>query len=94
MGLSANPRHQDRLGAEWLESNLAGKNPGRPEAQLDEHGQQCTLAAKRGNSVLGCTRQSITSRLREVILSLSSVLVRHLGCRVRFQDKEDMGILE
>ncbi|KAK4817650.1 hypothetical protein QYF61_023240 [Mycteria americana] len=38
--------------------------------------QQCALAAKKGHSILGCIRKSITSRSREVILSLSAALRR------------------
>lgn len=77
---------------------LSRKTPGRPEAHVDEHSQQYNLAAQKGNSILDCSRLSITSRLREVILCLCSALVRHTWSVV-FQFwaplyKRDMDIVE
>lgn len=37
---------------------------------------QCGFLAKKANSILGCFRQNITNRSREVILLLCSTLVR------------------
>jgi len=46
---------------------------------------QCTLAAKMANHVLGYIRKSVTSRSRDMILSLFSVMVRpHLKYCVQF----------
>lgn len=76
MGPSSNCRYQDRVGAEGLENRLAEKHLG----ELRHNGMNTvtnTPWQQRGNSILGCTRQSIASRLREVILSLCSALVRH-----------------
>lgn len=54
-------------GAGWLESSFAGKAQRvLVDIQLTVS-QQCTLAAKATNSLLGCARQSIASWSREMI---------------------------
>jgi len=38
--------------------------------------QQCALAAKAANSILGCFNRSIAGRLRDLIISVFLALVR------------------
>lgn len=40
---------------------------------------QCPLTSVMANSVLGFSRKSVTSRLRDIIFPFYSVLVRYMG---------------
>jgi len=58
--------------------------------------QQRALTAQKVNCTLSCTKSSVTSRVREVILSLCSALVRpHLEyCVQMWSHRTDMDLLE
>ena len=71
-----NARHQPRLRADWMERRLAEKDLAFLVDNKLPMRQQCTLMAKATNGILGCMRQSVVSRSREVILCLYSALVR------------------
>ncbi|GAB0185817.1 cAMP-dependent protein kinase inhibitor alpha [Grus japonensis] len=75
-----NPKHNDRLGGEWIESSLEEKDLGVLVDEKLSMSQQYALAAQRANCILGGIRRSVTSRSREVILPLYSVLMRPHQC--------------
>lgn len=63
--------HQYRLRADCLERGCAEKALGILVNKFNMN-QQCALAAKEDKSLLDCVRNSITSRLKDVILPLSA----------------------
>jgi len=70
------PMHQYRLRMDQLGSTSVERDLGVLVDDRLTMSQQCALAAKKVNGILGCIRRSVASRSREVLLPLYTALVR------------------
>jgi len=93
-----NPMHQYRFGVDLLESSSVERDLGVLVDNRLTMSQQCALAAKNANGILGCIRRSVANKSREDLLPLYTALVRpHLVYCVQFwasQFKKDEELLE
>ena len=93
-----NFQYQYRLGDEWIEISPTGKDLGILVDETLDMSWSFAPAAQNADSILDCIKRSKTSRSKEVILSLYSMLVRlSLESCIQFwgcQYKKDVNLSE
>ncbi|PKU35918.1 hypothetical protein llap_13777 [Limosa lapponica baueri] len=95
MGSAGLSGHKYRLGREWLDSSPEEKDLRVLTDEKLNMNRQCALAAQKANHILGHSKRSVASRLREVILPLYSALMRpHLEYCVQLWSPEHRNDME
>ena len=71
-----NHMHSYKMGDTWLSNTTNEKDLGIVVDHELNMSQQCDVAAKNANAVLGCIKRSIASKSHKIVVPLYLVLVR------------------